>query len=458
MAILLGVADVVLEQAQAPALAGGGEVVIGLARETPPTVVLSGILRAAAFRDRVRQAAPFARDRLFLIRDTGTAQRVDARGGIPSAERALGDRETSGVDRWRDTADDQAWLRALPEAGLGRIDAFHPIPDAPDWHESWAEWLYFNGRGKDARFYLTFLVGPRLDDGRRAAGVRLQLERDGRTESYSGGAAITEAEAMAAPNLTIGRSGVRLVGLQYRISLHVTDASGRTAVGSLTLDAAPERLLPPIEIAGARGWRTGYVVPVMSGPLSGQLTVNGVELSLDGTGYHDHNWGFWRGVSWRWGQTQHGDLSVIYGRVIPPPDAVDPARMPGIVGVLGPDGPLGYATDVRIVETRGETGAETGGETGGESRGRARGETGGGRPDGQAVRPTVVHVTARGRAMDLRLQFDVESAVTTQMREGPLGNGLQFLQLRGQYRVSGRVGDQAIAFTAPGAAETFRGR
>jgi hypothetical protein len=227
------------------------------------------------------------------------------------------------------------------------------------------------------------------------------------------------------------------VGLQYRISLHVTDALGRTAAGTLTLDAPPGRLLPPVEISGARGWRTGYVVPVMSGPLAGRLTVNGADVSLDGTGYHDHNWGFWRGVSWRWGQAQHGDLSVIYGRVIPPPDAVDPERMPGIVGVLGPDGLLGYATDVRIVEE------------GGEKDGAIDDKTG---------RPTSLHVTARGRAMDLSLQFDVESAVSTRMRQGLLENGQQFLQMRGRYRVAGRVGSQTIEFTAPGAAETFRGQ
>ena len=74
-----------------------------------------------------------------------------------------------------------------------------------------------------------------------------------------------------------------------------------------------------------------------------------------GTGYHDHNWGFWQGVSWQWGQAQQGDLSVIYGRVFPPPEAADPERIPGFVGVLGPDGPLGYATDVRITETNDDT-------------------------------------------------------------------------------------------------------
>ncbi len=83
--------------------------------------------------------------------------------------------------------------------------------------------------------------------------------------------------------------------------------------------------MPPLEIAGAGGWRTGYVVPVMSGRLDGSLTSAAARCrSIDGTGYHDHNWGFWQGVSWQWGQVQQGDLSFLYGRVFPPPDAADP--------------------------------------------------------------------------------------------------------------------------------------
>ncbi len=481
MAILLGVAEVVLEQAQSPALVGGGDVVIRLGRTTPPGVILSGALASDALKSRVQQAAPLTTERVFLVRGDGSTVRVDARGGIPSAELAMGDAETSGIEGWRDTPNDEAWLRAMPEAAQRQVDRFHEIPDAPAWADSWAEWLYFNGRSADARFYLTFLVGPRLPDGRRAAGVRLQLERDGRTESYSAGAAITQEEAMMAPDLTIGRNTVRLVGMQYQITLDLAGTGGRTVLGTLTLDATPGRVVPPIEITGARGWRTGYVVPVMSGRLGGSLRVgdepgrsggergpepagaragarsagssragsnrSSVEIALDGTGYHDHNWGFWRGVSWQWGQAQHEGLSIIYGRVFPPAEAVDPERMPGFVGVLGPDGPLGYATNVRITEVN--------------DRDR---------------RPKTIDVTARGPAMDVQLRFDVASAITTRMSQGPLGGamtgsdggrttsrapsrsaGINFLQLQGHYTVTGRAANRTLDFTTPGAAETFRG-
>ena len=71
----------------------------------------------------------------------------------------------------------------------------------------------------------------------------------------------------------------------------------------------------------------------------------------DGAGYHDHNWGFWKDVSWRWGQVHHGDLSLVYGRIHPPADAGDAERIPGFLAAIGPDGPVGYATNVSIEET-----------------------------------------------------------------------------------------------------------
>jgi hypothetical protein len=120
-------------------------------------------------------------------------------------------------------------------------------------------------------------------------------------------------------------------------------------------------------------------------------------------------------------------LSVLYGRVFPPADAADPERIPGFVGVLGPDGPLAYATDVNITETNGADG-----------------------------RPREIGIRAEGTAMDVTMRFEIASAEETRMATGPLTNGLDFLQLQGRYTVRGRAGNRTLNFTAPGAAETFR--
>jgi len=175
----------------------------------------------------------------------------------------------------------------------------------------------------------------------------------------------------------------------------------------------------------------------MSGPLGGELAVSAskpravtdVVPLAGGTGYHDHNWGFWEGVSWQWGQGQSGDLSFLYGRVFAPVEAADPGRIPGFVGVLGPDGPLGYATTVRITEQN----------------------------DGNG-RPQRISISGRSASLDVTAEFAVSSAVTTRSQQGPLANQVDFLQLRGDYTVKGTAGDRQVQFTAPGAAETFRGR
>jgi hypothetical protein len=449
MAILLGVAQIVLEQSRAPALVGGGDVLIRLSEEVPGRLVMTGALQSDALRPRIKAAAPTHTSTLFLFHNgpsTGLgasrASRVQARGGIPSLERALGDAETAGIAEWRDSADDVAWTQNTPDKVLRYVDRFHPVPDVHEWSDSWAEWLYFNGRGPGGRFYLTFLVGPptRTGDGRRTAGVRLQLDRGEGVETFGASQPITDADALQAPDLTIGDSYVRLEGMRYRVHLDLTGAGGRRVRGDLTLDASPGRLVPPLELTGTRGWRSGYVVPVMSGRLGGALNINSQLPTPDsqnervdftgGTGYHDHNWGFWQGVSWQWGQVQQDDLSVLYGRVFPPPDAADASRIPGFIGVLGPDGPLGYATNVTITETDDD-----------------RGE------------PRTITVRGRGTGLEVELRFEVESAeVTRAGSSSTLSSGLDFLQMRGTYSVTGQIGDRAIAFSAPGSAETFRGR
>ena len=427
MAILLGVAEVVLQQARSPALVGGGDVVVRLDSNVPGRLVLSGTLQADDVRDRIRVASPWERRNVFLIGDSQTTP-VRARGGVPSLERALADPETAEFADWTDTPADRSWTDSTPTDVLRQIDRFHAVPDAPAWGDSWAEWLYFNGRAGDVRFYLTFLVGSTLEDGLRPAGVRLQLDRAGTVENFYTATTLTDTEVQRAPELTIGGSRIELRGLEYHVHLELRGEDGRQLDGDFVLQASPGRLIPPLEIAGARGWRTGYVVPVMSGALDGNLRVSGESVDLsDGVGYHDHNWGFWQDVSWQWGQVQDGDLSLLYGRVFPPPEAADPDRLPGFVAVLGPEGPLAFASRVRITETNDENGE-----------------------------PAFIAIRALGPSLDLLMQFETRSAVRTRMNREPLQANLYFLQLQGDYSVTGNAGDRMIDFVAPGSAETFR--
>jgi hypothetical protein len=442
MATLLGVGEVILDQARSPAVSGAGDVVMASTTGRLPSArwILSSGLRTGGLDGRVSAASPSRRATLYLVKNPSTALRggdgvlpIRAQGGIPSLERAIDDPETSSVASWTDAESDAAWSSPDPGAALAALDRFHPIPDVPARADSWAEWLYFNGRAGDNQFYLTFMFGPARGIGNRAAGVRLQLNRAGKVESYSQSHDVGEADVLRnAPNLTIGANRVKLDGMRYHITLDLPGERGTSKVtGNLLMEATPGRALPPLTINGAGGWMSGYVVPVMSGRLSGSLVVNGTTVIFDeGAGYHDHNWGFWRDVSWRWGQVQHGDLSFVYGRIRPPADAADAERIPGFLAAIGPDGPVGYATNVAIDETN----------------------------DPATGHPRSIVVTGRSASLDLTIELTVDNMVVTKTGSGFFGGGMDFLQLRANYKVRGRAGGRSIDFSAAGTAETFLGR
>jgi hypothetical protein len=311
------------------------------------------------------------------------------------------------------------------------MDRFHKIPDVELWADSWAEWLYFNGRTGDAGFYLSFIAGPRLSSGRRQVGVRLQLEESGRTSSYSDSVEIDEAVLLrSAPDLAVGDNEVQLTGFDYRIRLDLPAESGDGRVtGELVLRAAPGHFLPPLTLRGAGGWVSGYVVPVMSGSWQGSLVAPGRTIALDdAAGYHDHNWGFWEGVTWQWGQVQDSHLSFVYGRIRPPSEVADPDRVPPFLMVLGPDGPVGHSLDVTITEVD--------------------------RVDEGAPRQVVV----RGESDMFDVTIEIASITSTvRSRLGGEESNLDFLQMRGEARVTGQIGGAPFEFTAPASAETFRG-
>jgi hypothetical protein len=264
--------------------------------------------------------------------------------------------------------------------------------------------------------------------------VRLQLTRAGKTTNYSTIATVDERELLErAPDLDVGGNRVRLDGLRYLFTFSLTSESSPTSAasaltGEIALDAAPDRSLPPAVIHGAHGWLSGYVVPVLSGTFHGALRVGGDEVSVEGAaGYHDHNWGFWEGVRWQWGQVAGPDLSLVYGRVFPPPTVADASRLPGVLGVLGPDGPIAFSSNVSIDE------------------------------EDQGDRPNVITVHARGPQVELTLRFYVGESVATRMALTRTSEGaMNFLQLGGEYQVTGRIGDRDVNFTARGSAETFR--
>jgi hypothetical protein len=428
MAALLGVGEVILAQSRSPALQGGGDTVINGRFGTIDSArfLLANVLGAPDLAPRIAAASPSRRTSLFLL-GGDRAIPIVVRGGVPSLEKAVGDPEVRTIEAWRDGPGDRPWLSPQPGELLRAMDRFHAVPDLPEFSASWAEWLYFNGRTSDGRtrFYLTFLVGPRSKTpGKRSAGVRLQLDRDGTMTRYARGGDVDAANVLdTAPDLDIAGSRVRLDGMRYVIDLVLPGATG-----SLTLESNGHSL-PPASLQGARGWVSGYTAPVLAGRLNGSLELGHDRVVFENAaGYHDHNWGFWEGVRWQWGQVAGNGLSFIYGRVFPPASVADVDRIPGFLGVLGTGGPLAFSTNVSIEDRSPESG------------------------------PRQVVVRGRGARLDVELAFTAERSERTQMSMTGPESDLDFLQLSGEYHVTGRVGDGRVDFRARGAAETFQPR
>jgi len=116
MAELLGVGQVILEQAHAPALQGGGDLVMsgGFGAVESARFVMSSVLGTPDLARRIATVSPAKKARIFLMTRDGPVT-VSARGGIPSLERGIGDAEVSTVAAWADAPGDARWSR--PDAG-----------------------------------------------------------------------------------------------------------------------------------------------------------------------------------------------------------------------------------------------------------------------------------------------------------------------------------------------------
>ena len=161
--------------------------------------------RRAARQSRSRSASPIRAGQALPDRRARHHAGPGARRHPQPRARARRLRDARPCAAWTDTPADRAWAAPEGEAVLRAMDRFHAIPDVPARAASWAEWLYFNGRG-ERRALLPDVPGrPAPPPGRRVVGVRLQLERAGRMTSYAASTEVDERELLAtAPDLTVG--------------------------------------------------------------------------------------------------------------------------------------------------------------------------------------------------------------------------------------------------------------
>jgi hypothetical protein len=229
-------------------------------------------------------------------------------------------------------------------------------------------------------------------------------------------------------DLRLGRSSVEQRNGEYHLIAEAQGAPGRVHL-DLVIRPLPRRYFPPAELRAGE-FLSGYVVPALAARASGRLCVSSRCAAVrDVPAYHDHNWGVWRDVTWEWGAATGEALSLLYGGVYGPDSATSGAPFfLTIVDSLGVRQVLRFRTiaysGIRPV---------------------------GGHPGVAA--PAHLELRASRETDSVWLRVDVTDAQATRMGAG--GVRRFFIQMRGRWRLEGRLAGAALADSGAGFFETF---
>ncbi|MGQ0572223.1 MAG: hypothetical protein ACT4P5_22180 [Armatimonadota bacterium] len=455
MIALLAVGDALLLQAQDRDVTSGGDLVL-VPAGVDPEVLKTGavtamflaipnaralvrqILLGPRYAETIAAASPEMIDKLVYVRIRGEALPVRASGVIPSAAASARSALAIADPRWRDREEDRTWLAPSPAQTLAAIDGFHEAP-AGRAGQTWAEWWYFNFTSRGGLYgYVSFIA-----DRERRVLVSMSLRHpDGRLirmeETHPGTVLPFSARAIAAgPHRVELRKGL------YSIRI------ARADVGvDLEVRPVPGLYLPPIE-QQAGTFRSGYVVPALRASVTGSVRLGTERRAVEGTGYHDHNWGIWQAVTWEWGTASTPEYALLAGLVRHPTlrgqemlvtlHAVIDGRA-GVLGILRGSAPI--LSDWKPGPVLGRHRVRIPGRL----RYRAANDAG--------DRLTVEIVIEDTLATRLRPSGLVEGREERPETRVPSGREV-FVQIKGRYVVSGTVGGRRIVFSAPGFAETF---
>jgi hypothetical protein len=337
--------------------------------------------------------------------------------------------------RWRDSPDDSAYVGPTRQQLYDQLDRFH-IPSRPD--SAWGEWHYFNlVTSAEEWWYLTFLVGGDVPRGQWGGRILVtHRRRDGGYERFTADAPSGRVSFdTARADLTIGRSSVR-----QRDGSYALVARARGPDGALSMDLLvrplPNRYFPAVELRDQE-FVSGYVVPALAASASGRICLGGhCSTVREVPAYHDHNWGVWRDVTWEWGAARGRRLSLLYGGVYGP-ERTGAARGTQVSSpfFLTLVDSLGVRQVLRFdrIDYQG--------------RRRAAGIAGSTAPERFRLR------AARG-ADTVQLQVEVDHALASEMEATSFRR--YFLQMRGRFRLEGKLAGESIADSGSGFFETYR--
>jgi hypothetical protein len=383
--------------------------------------------------DVVAATSPTVEHELVYLEREGRLVPLRAGGEIPSAARAVGSGLAVIDGRWEDDETDRRFATPTRQELYDELDRWHaPLPDS-----TWAEWHYFNVAPSEREWwYLTYLAGGPLAAGRGGGQLLVTRHRAGRSparfESTVGPAAIRFDTARA--DLALGEHTVTQRDGRYRIVGSARGPDG-TVRFDLEVTPAPNGYFPPVELRSDR-FRSGYVVPAVRATASGTLCEGGECRRLaEVPAYHDHNWGVWRDTEWNWGQGRGEVISLVYGGVLTADSLSAPSAAPYFLAAVDSHG-------VRQILRFGSI----------DYRGR--------RPV-----PGVAGLTAPD-SFSFRAVRDPDSVTVAvsvldlQATRTGLGGDRVFLQMRGAFRLRGRLLGEPVADSGLGFFETFldRGR
>lgn len=330
MTVLLSVGTAVLHQAMDEDLTGGGDIVL-LPVGIDVSVLKTGGVTALGFdipNARFLTREILARRRLpgvsvvspelsrvyGIMERAGTERLVRMDGVVPSRYAAL----WPGATALSDGPADHDYIDPQFTSLLYKIDAFHP--PVVDSSQVWAEWHYFNYHDDAGRSLYVSVSGIAFDSDRAASGYSRGVVLFEMVDAAGHRTKLTDvlpgreiAPSFDSPDFIAGLNAVRLDGGVYTVALALADSLNRPVTVKLSLTPTPHQYIPPITPMGADA-PFGYVVPVVRGHMTGSVTIGDRTVALDGVGYHDHNWGYFRDAIWDWGIIHAGPVSVLYGR------------------------------------------------------------------------------------------------------------------------------------------------
>ncbi len=442
MIVLLSVGDAMLVQSRDVSLVGGGDLTVlpeGIDVEALRTGGMTGMffgIDRARFVTRqllggprhaavVRAVSPMLEGKRIALTVRDTTWVVRGGADLPTVAALAGAPLVVLAGQWGDPARDAEWSAPAPQRFYDEIDHFH-LPRVGD--STWGEWHYFNVVvSPDEWWYITVLVGGDMTSDRWGGQVLVTRRTNAGHERFVRDvprAAVqfdtTHADLVVGPAMVIQRNG------EYRL---------RGSVGGASFDllVVPDRhaYFPPVELRDDRVM-SGYVVPALAATASGELCVRGQCRTVAGApSYHDHNWGVWRGITWEWGTGRGTSHALVYGGVTESDDLAKEGSAPFFMALVDS---LGVRQVYRFARVEANDFESVEGH-------------------GGVRAPGSLRIVAARHADTVVFAVKVLDVHATQVGNG--GPGRVFLQMRGEWTMSGKAAGEPVSDSGTGFFETW---